>query len=42
MLGKSQSPEVISDLTGEPLASVYKVQEHYMQLVKENASYDGK
>lgn len=42
MLGKSQSPEVISDLTGEPLASVYKVQEHYMQLVKENASYEGK
>lgn len=42
MLGKSQSPEVISDLTGEPLASVYKVQEHYMQLVKENASYKGK
>ena len=42
MLGKSQSPETISDLTGEPLDTIYEVQEQHAQTLREKTLYERK
>ena len=39
MLEKNQSPEIISELTGEPLNYVYEIQERHAQIVREKSSY---
>lgn len=42
MLEKNQSPEIISELTGEPLNYVYEIQERHAQMVREKSSYTEK
>lgn len=42
MLQKDQTPETISELTGEPMEYVYKLQKEYVEMVRETGKYKGR
>lgn len=42
MLAHKKSPEDVSELTGEPLDYVYRIQKEYLALVKEGENYHTK
>lgn len=42
MLEHKKSPEDVSELTGEPVEYVYRIQKEYLALVREDKNYDTK
>lgn len=39
MFQKNQTPEEVSDLTGEPVETVYRLHNNYIQMIKEGTGY---
>ena len=42
MLEHKKSPDDVSELTGEPVEYVYRIQKEYLEMVREDKNYDTK